>query len=268
MKDQAFDWLWKAQEIAYGAGKILANSRRSGYGVKTKGEATNLVTEVDTASERFITQKLKEGFSEHGILAEEGGGILREGPFLWYVDPLDGTTNYTHDYPFFCVSLALYREGRPLLAVILDPVRDEMFSALSGFGSFLNGRHIEVSFVKSIDKSLLTTGFSYDIRHHPENNLNYFKHFLFRAQAIRRDGSAALNLCYVACGRFDGMWEMRLKPWDMAAGRLIVEEGGGKVTTMQGDTFEPKSDSILASNGHLHDQLLQGMHLARQERLS
>lgn len=267
MPEKAFEMLWVAQEIAHSAGRILSASRRGSYRVRTKGDTTNLVTEVDMASERLITQKLKDAFPDHGILAEEGGGTQKERPFLWYVDPLDGTTNYTHDYPFYCVSLALYHEGRPLLAVVYDPVRDEMFSALRDFGSFLNGRRIEASSVDSMDKALLVTGFSYDIRHHPENNLNYFKYFLFRAQALRRDGSAALNLCYVACGRFDGMWEMRLKPWDVAAGRLIVEEATGRITTMRGEPFEPWSDSILASNGPLHEELLQGMEAARQEGL-
>jgi myo-inositol-1(or 4)-monophosphatase len=259
------EMLWTAQEIAHGAGKILAASRGGGFGVRTKGEATNLVTEVDMASERYITQRIREEFPQHGIVAEEGGGDVRQDQaFVWYVDPLDGTTNYTHDYPFFCVSLALYHEDRPLLGVVVDPVRDEMFSAASGWGSFLNGRRIRASSVDTLEKALLVTGFPYDIRHHPENNLNYFKVFLFRSQALRRDGSAALNLCYVACGRFDGMWEMRLKPWDMAAGRLIVEEALGKVTTMEGAPFALRSDSILATNGTLHGALLAGIASAKE----
>lgn len=263
---EALELLWAAQEIARGAGKILAASRGEGFGVRTKDEATNLVTEVDMASERYITEKISEEYPQHGIVAEEGGGSVRQGQaFVWYVDPLDGTTNYTHDYPFFCVSLALYHEGRPLLGVVFDPVRDEMFASANGWGSFLNGRRIRASSVDTLEKALLVTGFSYDTRHHPENNLNYFKHFLFRAQALRRDGSAALNLCYVACGRFDGMWEMRLKPWDTAAGRLIVEEALGKVTTMEGAPFALRSDSILASNGPLHGALLAGVKMAREE---
>lgn len=259
------EMLWAAQEIAHGAGKILAHARGGGFGVRTKGEATNLVTEVDMASERFITERIRKEFPHHGIVAEEGGGNARaDQAFVWYVDPLDGTTNYTHDYPFFCVSLALCHEGQPLLGVVLDPVRDEMFAAASGWGSFLNGRRIRASSVDTLEKALLVTGFSYDIRRHPENNLNYFKHFLFRSQALRRDGSAALNLCYVACGRFDGMWEMRLKPWDVAAGYLIVTEALGKVTTIEGAPFALRSDSILASNAHLHDQLLSGFAAARE----
>jgi myo-inositol-1(or 4)-monophosphatase len=171
------------------------------------------------------------------------------------VDPLDGTTNFTHNYPFFCVSIAAESGGRLAAGAVYDPVRDEMFAAAAGHGATLNGRAIRVSDIARVEDALLVTGFPYDVREHPERSLPLFEAFLVRAQAIRRDGSAALNLCYLACGRFDGFWETSLSPWDMAAGALLVREAGGRVTRYDGGEFQLDGRQILATNGRLHEEM-------------
>jgi myo-inositol-1(or 4)-monophosphatase len=242
-----------AVELAREAGEIL----REGYGrihaPERKGRI-DLVTEFDRRSEKLLLAGLKKRFPSHAVLAEESGA--HEGAAVrWLIDPLDGTTNFAHNYPFFCVSIAAEVEGRLTAAAVYDPVRDELFTATKGGGAALNGRHIGVSPIERVEDALLVTGFPYDVREHPEPVLSRFAAFLMRAQGIRRDGSAALNLCYLAMGRFDGFWESHLSPWDMAAGVLILEEAGGVATDLVGGPLDLAGKQILASNRRLHDEM-------------
>jgi myo-inositol-1(or 4)-monophosphatase len=245
-----------AEDIARGAGAIL----REGYGhthhPERKGRI-DLVTEFDRRSERFILERIAERHPGHGVLAEESGAHRADGSLTrWIVDPLDGTTNFAHNYPFFAVSIAVEHAGELVAGVVFDPVRDEMFSAARGEGARLNGAPIEVSRIPRLDQALLVTGFPYDVREHPELILPHFHAFLVRAQGVRRDGSAALNLCYLACGRFDGFWERNLAPWDMAAGVMIVREAGGRATDYAGGALRLDGRQILATNGALHDEMM------------
>jgi myo-inositol-1(or 4)-monophosphatase len=248
-----------AVELAVAAGAIL----REGYGrahtPERKGRI-DLVTEYDRRSERLVLDGIRRRFPGHAILAEEsgahaGGPAEGAGGVRWVVDPLDGTTNFTHNYPFFCVSIGAESGGRLAAGAVYDPVREELFAAAAGHGATLNGRPIRVSDVARVEDALLVTGFPYDVRERPERSLPAFAAFLVRAQAIRRDGSAALNLCYLACGRFDGFWESSLSPWDMAAGTLLVSEAGGRVTRYGGGEFRLDGREILASNGRIHEEM-------------
>ena len=244
-----------AIEIAREAGIFLKNKLNSLHTIDYKGEI-NLVTEVDKISEEMITSKINALFPDHDILAEEFTDINSGSDFRWIIDPLDGTTNYAHGYPFFSVSIALERLDTVIVGIVYDPMLDEMFVAEKGKGAFLNDREIHVSNTRRIIKSLLTTGFPYDIQKDSDNNLNYFNEMILKAQAIRRAGSAALDLAYVAAGRFDGYWELKLSPWDIAAGWLLVEEAGGIVTDMGGNDYYLESPSILASNGRIHKEMM------------
>lgn len=188
----------------------------------------------------------------------------RGSDFRWIIDPLDGTTNYAHRFPVFCVSIALEVSGRITLGVIYDPMRGEMFSAIKGKGAALNGKKITVSSERELDKSLLSTGFPYDIRESEENNLDHFSRFITKAQAVRRCGSAAIDFCYVACGRFDGFWELKLAPWDVAAGVLIVEEAKGRISDFRGYEFSIYDKEILASNSLIHDQMIAVLRLSEK----
>jgi len=238
------------------AGRIL----KDGYGKKQtisyKG-AINLVTEMDHCAEAAVIEILEKAFPDHGILTEESKGREGSGSYRWILDPLDGTTNYAHGYPFFCVSLALEKDGQIVWGIIYDPLRDELFEAAVGMGAMVNGKPLTVSNTRHIQQSFLCTGFPYDMRESREDNLRYFSRFAKIAQAIRRDGSAALDLCYVAMGRFDGFWEMKLNPWDVAAGGLIVTEAGGSVTDFSGDPFTIHGQEILATNGRIHEEMLK-----------
>ncbi len=244
-----------AIEIAREAGIFLKNKLHSEHTIDYKGEI-NLVTEADKISEKMITSKITTLFPDHDILAEESTTIDRGSDFRWIIDPLDGTTNYAHGYPYFCVSIALERLDTMIVGIVYDPMLDEMFVAEKGKGAFLNEREIHVSNTRGVIKSLLATGFPYDIREDSHNNLNYFNKMILQAQAIRRAGSAALDLAYVAAGRFDGFWELKLNPWDIAAGWLLVEEAGGIVTDMGGKNYFIESPSILASNGRIHAEMM------------
>jgi myo-inositol-1(or 4)-monophosphatase len=245
-----------AVKTALSAGKILKRYSGSSNRIHFKG-AIDIVTDADLASEKFITKKIKKEFPYCSILCEEGSNVNGEGEMKWIVDPLDGTTNFAHNYPFFAVSIALEVKGRIVLGVVYDPLRNELFSALKGKGATLNGRRISVSKINKLQHAMLSTGFPYDVATSPENNLDHWANFIKRVQAIRRDGSAALNISYVACGRFDGFWEMKLKPWDLSAGALIVEEAGGKVTDFSGGEFDHYSGRIVASNGLIHKDMVE-----------
>jgi myo-inositol-1(or 4)-monophosphatase len=245
-----------AVAIAREAGAILADGYGRTHTAERKG-AIDLVTEYDRRSEALILARVRERFPGHGVLAEESGARAASGGdgVRWVIDPLDGTTNFAHNYPFFGVSIGVEVAGRVVAGAIHDPVRDELFAAALGDGATLNGAPIRVSTVDRLVDGLIVTGFPYDVREHPDRHLGPFRAFLTRAQAIRRDGSAALNFCYLAMGRFDGFWELRLSPWDVAAGALIVTEAGGRVTRWDGSPFSIEGYELLASNGALHEEM-------------
>jgi myo-inositol-1(or 4)-monophosphatase len=252
-----------AVDAARGAGRLLRDELGGARRISHKRSVIDLVTEMDQRSERFIVERLLGAFPDHGVLAEEGGATRGRSEYRWVIDPLDGTTNYAHGLPIFAVSVALEHAGVVELGVAYDPTRDECFVAERGRGAALGGEPIRVSTTPSLDGALLVTGFPYDIRTTEETNLPEYAALSVRAQAVRRLGSAVLDLCYVACGRFDGFWELALGPWDMAAGGLIVQEAGGRVTNVRGGPWRLDGPGILASNGLLHDAILSGLGEAR-----
>ena len=245
-----------AIQTARDAGRVLAD--RFGRNVKISNKSEiDLVTESDLASEKVIIERIRTHYPRHGILAEESGVSNpddHESAWRWIIDPLDGTTNYAHGYPCFCVSIALAYQGRMEIGVVYDPIRDEMFAAERGQGASLNSRRISVSGTMNLSAALLCTGFPYDVRERNEF-ARHFANFIMKAQGVRRDGAAALDLAYVAAGRFDGFWEEGLKPWDVAAGALIIEEAGGRVSKYRGEPLDIYSPPIVASNGLIHDQM-------------
>ena len=260
-------YLATAVEIVLRAGDIQRAGQESGFRVDKKG-SIDLVTEVDLACERMCRETIAERFPGHDILAEELGGALPGGAasrFRWVFDPLDGTTNYAHGLPIYCSSLALEIDGRAEVAAIYDPTRRELFTAERGEGSYLNGRALRVSQTSTLIDSLLVTGFPYSVHEERGELVALFGHFLGRARAVRRLGSAALDLCYVAAGRFEGFWEQHLKPWDVAAGALIVEEAGGEVSGMDGAPFDPAAAHLIASNGHVHGEVVETIAAFREE---
>jgi len=215
-----------------------------------------IVTEVDLQSQEILVTEIQKRFPAHGILAEENDmDIVGDKEYKWIIDPIDGTTNFAHSYPCFCVSVGLEHMGEIVAGAVYDPTREEMFRAVVGGGAFLNDRQIHVSKAQKLQDSLLCTGFPYDLRE-SSTNLKEFCKFALCSQGIRRDGSAALDLCYVACGRFDGFWEMTLKPWDIAGGYMIIKEAGGKITSCTGGKLSIYGQPVLATNGQIHDEML------------
>jgi myo-inositol-1(or 4)-monophosphatase len=255
--------------VAVAAAKEAGRIQKRQFGKRTqveyKGE-TNPVTEVDKLSEEAIVRIILESFPDHDVLTEETPFEGTGSPFRWIVDPLDGTTNYIREYPSFAVSIGLEVEGTMQVGVAYQPILDELFCAGKGKGATLNGRKIHVSEVDLLDRSFLCTGFPYAIREDPDLYLGYFREFIIRSFALRRPGSAVIDLCYLAAGRFDGFWEMKLHAWDVAAGSLIVTEAGGKVTDFRGQPFDLYSDEVLASNGLIHDEMLQVMNEVHAKR--
>lgn len=246
-----------ATQAALAAGGYLRRRIHRAGQVDYKG-AVNLVTDCDRYSQKIIISTLSRAFPSHGFLAEEDyHHVAGKENYRWLIDPLDGTTNYAHGFPIFCLSVALEKDGEILIGVIYDPMRQELFQAIKGQGARLNGRRIKVSITSSLNHSLLATGFPYDLRESPVNNLVHFENFLFCVQAIRRCGAAALDLAYVACGRFDGFWELKLNPWDVAAGSLLVEEAGGQVTNFRGGKLDLAAGEIVASNGLIHSSMIK-----------
>jgi myo-inositol-1(or 4)-monophosphatase len=245
-----------ALEAADEAGKLLMGFLGRLENVEYKG-SVNLVTEADRASERLLVDLLGRLLPEASILAEEGSGVERASELRWVVDPLDGTTNFAHGYPIFCISIALEQAGESAIGVVHDPTRNDFFAAVKGEGARLNGEPIAVSKARSLQDALLVTGFPYDVRTNPRNNVPQFNRFLGEARAVRRDGSAALNLAYLAAGRFDGFWEEGLSPWDVAAGALLVEEAGGRTSGYRGEPNDIHAGQIVATNDHVHDAMLE-----------
>jgi len=234
---------------------LLKRSRRPNR-IILKGRV-DLVTGADLAAEKYITREISRSYPDHSILAEESSLHDNHSEFRWVVDPLDGTTNFAHRFPFYCVSIGLEYRGEMIVGAIYDPERRELFSACKGGGARLNGKNIRVSSTRSLEKALLATGFPYDIGSSREDNLKQFNRFAKVARGIRRAGSAALDLCYLACGRFDGFWELKLHPWDTAAGKIIVEEAGGKFTDFAGEKYSIYGKYMMASNGRIHRQMLE-----------
>jgi myo-inositol-1(or 4)-monophosphatase len=250
------DYLDSAVQAALAAGEMQRKRLWGEHRIDFKGEK-NLVTEVDRDSEALIIRSLRTVCPDCDILAEESGAVSQGSPFRWIIDPLDGTTNYAHGFPWFAVSIALEIDGMVRLAVIYHPVMDEMFTAMLGDGAMLNGQRISVSRREPLGNSLLATGFPYDRTRSNENNFDNFIEFQLTARAVRRAGAAALDLAYVAAGRLDGYWETKLHPWDVAAGKLLVEEAGGIITNHSGDPYSLEDPRILASNGLIHREMLQ-----------
>ncbi|MGI9104798.1 MAG: inositol monophosphatase family protein [Pyrinomonadaceae bacterium] len=250
-----------AIETAREAGRVLAERfGRASLEVMHKGDI-DLVTESDLAAERLIVERIRNYHPRHAILAEEAGTVERgagttASDYKWIIDPLDGTTNYAHGYPCFCVSIALERRGELVIGVIYNPTRDEMFAAERGAGATLNGRRIRVSEVDELNQALLCTGFPYDVRERGDF-ARHFHNFIMYSQGVRRDGSAALDLAYVACGRFEGFWEEGLRPWDVAAGAVIIEEAGGRVSRYDNAPLDIYSSPIMASNGLVHEAMMR-----------
>lgn len=253
--------MWKKElEAAIYAAEEAGELLRRNLGVKTKvsykGEI-DLVTEMDKKAQEYIVKKLSSFFPSYGFMAEEDFSKLKNSDYKWIIDPLDGTTNYAHGLPVYCISIALEVEKEIVLGVVYSPHFQELFSAVKNNGAYLNGKKVVVSKTDCLGKSLLATGFPYDVRTSSKNNINHFNQFVTRAQAIRRCGSAALDLCFVACGRFDGFWEMKLNPWDVASGTLMVQEAGGMVTDFRGESFNIYGKEVLASNGKIHQEMVK-----------
>jgi myo-inositol-1(or 4)-monophosphatase len=244
------------ERLARQAGQILRAGYQQEHQVDYKG-VIDLVTEIDRQSEDYLLGEIRKDFPDHHILAEESGGT-RGGENQWYIDPLDGTVNYAHNIPLFSVSIAYASNGRLSLAAVYDPMRDEMFTAERGKGAYLNGRPLHVSGVAELQKSLLVTGFPYDAWNSKFDNFDNFVKFGKLSQGVRRLGSAALDLCYVAAGRFEGFWELALKPWDVAGGGLICEEAGARVTNVFGeDDYISSPQSVVATTPGIHARMLE-----------
>ena len=247
-----------ATEAALAAGAILQSYWGNLTQVREKGRPGDLVTEADAAAEAIVLKVIQRHFPDHQILAEESGIQGNQGSaLLWAIDPLDGTTNFAHQYPFFSTSIALLVEGVPHIGVVFDPFRQELFRAAKGLGATRNRQPMYVSSTPTLNQSLLVTGFAYDRRETPDNNYAEFCHFTHLTQGVRRGGSASIDMAYTACGRLDGYWERGLSPWDIAAGILLVEEAGGRVTAYDGQPVDVYSGRLLASNGLLHEALSQ-----------
>ena len=251
----SLDYVGVAAEAVLRAGAIQKQRYGTEIAIQQKGEI-DLVTEVDRACEDAILDTLRSRCPGHDIVTEETELPQTGSRQVWFTDPLDGTTNYAHGYPFFCASAALAQDGQVVAAAVYDPIKDELFTAERGAGAHLNGLRQRVSTTSGLLRSLLVTGFPYDLRDDLAANLRLFNRFMGHARAIRRDGAAALDLCYVAAGRVDGFWEVRLKPWDVLAGCLIAEEAGGRVSRFDGAPLGLTADEVLGSNGHLHGAML------------
>lgn len=245
-----------AADAALISGRIQKSRLGTSIGIENKGEL-DLVTEVDRACEDAILARLRRSFPTHDVVAEESAPSLTGSDYVWYVDPLDGTTNYAHNYPFFCTSIALTWQGSPIAAAVYDTVTDELFTAARGRGATLNGAPLKVSLASDLTRSCFLTGFPYDLRDDVPHTIRLFERFMHHARALRRDGAAALDLAYLAAGRIDGYFEERLKTWDVLAGSLLVEEAGGRLSRFDGSPVGLTSDQVVASNGILHDAMLK-----------
>ena len=247
-----------AIKAAKEAGKILLRYYSKSVNAQSKGETYNLVTAADIASDQEIIRIIKSRYPSHSLLTEESGEKINSSEYCWIIDPLDGTNNFYHKFPMFCVSVALYKNGTPLIGVVFDPLKKELFCAEKNRGAYLNTKRIEVSDTNKLNKSLLALGFYYERGTLMRKSLDQMKKFFYEnVHGIRRTGSAALDLCYTACGRIDGYWELKLNPWDYAAGSLIVMEAGGKVTDTRGKKYDLMMKNIVASNRKIHKEMIK-----------
>ena len=259
-------FLTTAIEAVVRAGDLQMAQFGGDFKIDKKG-TIDLVTEVDMAVERMFRALVAERFPDHQVLAEElGGAALAPAGPCWVFDPIDGTTNFAHGLPIFCSSLALEINGVAEVAAVYDPTRKELFTAERGGGAFLNGAPLRVSSATLLVDAMLVTGFPYDIHSRVDEIIGLFGAFIGQARAVRRLGSAAIDLCYVAAGRLDGFWELDLKPWDIAGGALIVAEAGGRITNMAGEPFTSRGGHVLATNGHLHEDMLGVIRACREGR--
>src|ERR1700730_5249396 len=245
-------FLETSAEIARESGALLSTYFERHIGFELKGEH-DLVTEADRASERTVVERVRSHSPSHSIVAEEGGGREGSSAYRWYVDPLDGTTNFAHSYPVYNVTLGLERDGEMVVGVVFDPTRQEMFSAERGAGAYLNNRRIRVSAAKRLEDSLVSTGFPSRQRH-LNVNIHFYHQMAMATHGVRRGGSAAIDLAYVACGRLEAFWEFGLNPWDMAAGVLLVTEAGGRCTDMKGGPHKLTGPDLLTDNGGIHQE--------------
>jgi myo-inositol-1(or 4)-monophosphatase len=261
---EQLNWAQAAAKIALEAGALLRGYFERGVATEYKGDV-DLVTEADRASEKLIVERLSAAFPNHGIFGEEGSRRGLDCEYRWYVDPLDGTTNFAHTFPVFCVSIGLEHrhpglaadaDGELIAGVVYDPTRDELFSAEKGLGAYLDGRRIHVSRTPHLAEALLATGFP-SRKRHASPNIHFYQEFTLRSHGVRRAGSAALDLAYTAAGRIDGFWEFNLNPWDTAAGAMLVLEAGGSITEFDGSQFQLNSREVLATNGQLRQELVQ-----------
>ena len=258
-----------AVRLAREAGALQRSRWGTALTIGTKSAAVDLVTEVDRACEELVVAALERERPDDAILGEEGGVRGRAGgAWRWVVDPLDGTTNFAHGYPCFCVSIAAERDGEAVVGAVYNPILDELYHATLGGGAFLDGAPIQTSRETELSRALLATGFAYDRRASPRDNLAELASFLERARAVRRDGSAALDLCSVACGRFDGYWEFKLSAWDVAAGGLIVVEAGGRISDRAGGPAPPSGREMVASNGRIHEAMLEALAASGRDSAS
>ena len=247
-----------AIEAALETGKYLKESVGKVLQVESKfGQETNLVTQIDKNAEEIIINKIRKKYPDHDFLAEESGSHNKQSEYRWIIDPLDGTLNFTHGIPLFSVSIAVEKQGEIVAGVVYEPNLDELFTAEKGKGAFLNKKPIRVSKVDSLIESMMVTGFPYTIRDNPDNAVQHFVNLLMKVQGVRRLGSAAVDLCYVACGRFEGFWEVSLNAWDMAAGVLFIEEAGGRFTDFRGAPSSIYNKQVLVTNGLIHDKVVE-----------
>ena len=246
-------------DLARAAGQVIRENYETVHEVGRKRTVIELVTEVDHAAEQLIVAAIRERYPDHAILAEEGRSLEQVSDYLWVVDPLDGTVNYAHGFPIFAVSIAVRRRGETVIGVVYDPLRDELFAAERGAGTFLNGQRRHVSGTQRLQDALLATGFPYDRATRPDNNVAEFTRLITRVQGIRRAGAASLDMAYLAVGRLDGYWEQHLSPWDWAAGALLVEEAGGVVTDFESQPWTLEKVQIVASNGKIHEELVHAL---------
>ncbi len=243
--------------ISKESGELIRSKFNTNFNLEFKSNESDLVTEVDKASEKIILDFIKKKYPTHGIITEEGGTSLSKSEYNWVIDPLDGTTNFAHGFPMFAVSIGLQKNGRTIAGVVYDIMQNVIYSAEAGNGAFENDKKINVNDNANLRRALLVTGFPYDVAENPENALGKFVAFTKASRGIRRLGSAAIDFCYAAKGVFDGFWEVHLKPWDMCAGKLIVEEAGGLVTDFEGNKIDIFSKKILATNGKIHNAMIE-----------
>ncbi len=254
------DILALAISLAQSAGEIQRQRYETKLDIQTKSASIDLVTEVDRQCEELIVSGIEKARPDDAVLAEEGGAIEKaHADWRWVIDPLDGTVNYAHGFPRFCVSIGVELRGERHVGVVYDPLLDELFRAVRGRGAFLGERRLEVSQQSRLGDALVATGFAYDVHRSDADNLEQFGRMIKTARGLRRDGSAALDLCYVAAGRLDAYWELKLKPWDVAAGLLILTEAGGRATDFSGGPCPASGVELVSSNGHLHDQMLEAV---------